>query len=81
MELGLGVDAYLTPVLLNRLRTGSAALVLDGLEQCRDQQDAAVQLIRRVADQLHPSAGLVVSAREAAVAKATATRASSYEVG
>ena len=49
--------------------------------QSRDQQDAAVQLIRRVADQLHPSAGLVVSAREAAVAKATTTRASSYEVG
>jgi hypothetical protein len=70
---GLGVDARLTPVLVDRLRDGSAALVLDGLDECRDQQDAAVQLIRQLAEQLHPSAGLVVSARDAAVAKAAAT--------
>lgn len=73
VELGLAIDARLTPVLVDRLRDGSAALVLDGLDECRDQQDAAVQLIRRLAEQLHPSAGLVVSARDAVVAKATAT--------
>jgi hypothetical protein len=73
VELGLAVDASLTPVLVDRLGNGSAALVLDGLDECRDQQDAAVQLIRRLAEQLHPSAGLVVSARDAVVAKATAT--------
>ncbi len=73
VALGLGVDARLTPVLVDRLRDGSAALVLDGLDECRDQQDAAVQLIRRLAEQLDPSVGLVVSARDAVVGKATAT--------
>jgi hypothetical protein len=73
VELGLGVDARLVPVLVDRLRDGRAALVLDGLDECRDQQDAAVQLVRRVAEQLDPSAGLVVSARDAVIDKATAT--------
>ncbi len=73
VELGLAVDARLTPVMVDRLRDGSAALLLDGLDECRDQQDAAVQVIRRLAEQLHPSAGLVVSARDAVVTKATAT--------
>jgi hypothetical protein len=73
VELGLGVDTHLTPVLVGRLREGTAALLLDGLDECRDQQDAAVQLVRRLAEQLHPSAGLVVSARDAVVTKATAT--------
>ena len=73
VEFGLAVDARLTPVLVDRLRDGSAALVLDGLDECRDQQDAAVQLIRRLTEELHRSAGLIVSARDAVVAKAAAT--------
>ncbi len=73
IEFGLAVDARLTPVLVDRLLAGSEALVLDGLDECRDQQDTAVQLIRHLAKQLHPSAGLIVSARDAIVDKATAT--------
>lgn len=73
VEHGLGVDAHLAPALEDRLRNGSAALLLDGLDECRDQQDAAVQLIRRLAEQFHSEAGLVVSARDAVAAKAAAT--------
>jgi hypothetical protein len=73
VKLGLAIDARLAPVLVDRLSDGSAALVLDGLDECRDQQDTAVQLIRRLAEQLPSSTGLVVSARDAVVAKATAT--------
>ena len=54
IEFGLAVDARLTPVLVDRLLAGSEALVLDGLDECRDQQDTAVQLIRHLAKQLHP---------------------------
>ncbi len=71
--LGLAVDSRLSPVLVDRLLKGNAALVLDGLDECRDQQDAAVELIRGLVEQLHPSAGLVVSARDAAADKAEAT--------
>ena len=58
--LGLAVDSRLSPVLVDRLLKGNAALVLDGLDECRDQQDAAVELIRGLVEQLHPSAGLVI---------------------
>jgi hypothetical protein len=73
VALGLAVDAELVPILVERLRIGSAGLIFDGLDECRDQQDAAVQLIRDLMPDLHPSSGLVVSARDAVAGKAAAT--------
>jgi len=73
VSLALAVDAELVPILAERLRNGTAALIFDGLDECRDQQDGAVQLIRRLARDLHPSAGLVVSARDAVAGKTAAT--------
>lgn len=73
VRLGLGVRDDLAPLLVARLRDGGAALVLDGLDECRDQQDAAVDLIHQLLADLPYSAGLVISARDAVSFKAFAT--------
>lgn len=56
----------LVPTLVERLVNGTAVLLLDGLDECRDQQGQAVTLVRRLAEQLCPETGLVVTAREVA---------------
>lgn len=61
-----GVSDQLVPLLVERLKDGTAALLLDGLDECRDQQGAAINLILRLTDELHPETGLVVSTRDAA---------------
>jgi hypothetical protein len=59
-------NEQIVPVLVERLAEGSAALLLDGLDECRDQQGGAVTLVRELATQLGRETGLVVTAREAA---------------
>lgn len=70
---GDNMSADLVPTVVQRLQEGSAALLLDGLDECREQQHAAAVRIRRLADELHPQAGLVASARVAASADLVAT--------
>jgi hypothetical protein len=62
---GNGVAGELVPLLAERLREGNAALLLDGLDECHDQQGAAVGLIRRIANDIHVDSGLIVAARDA----------------
>lgn len=52
--------------LVNRLESGDAALLLDGLDECRDQQYAVARVITRVANDLGSMSGLIVSARPTA---------------
>ena len=43
------------PILVERLKNGTAVLLLDSLDECRDQQGSAVTLVRRLQNNSSPT--------------------------
>jgi hypothetical protein len=59
------VSGDLVDPLVARLMDGRAALVVDGLDECRNKIGRAVEVLRSIQEDLHENTGLVVSARSA----------------
>lgn len=65
-KLGEEVSDDIVPMLADFLREGRAALLLDGLDECRDQQGRAAAAIRALVPKLSPETSLIFSVREVA---------------
>jgi hypothetical protein len=63
-RLGDSTDHNIAMYLADRLRKGNAVLLLDGLDECRDQVGRAASTIRDLAGQLGSGSGVLVSTRE-----------------
>jgi hypothetical protein len=72
-ELADGATSETVPLLVERLMNGTAVLILDGLDECRDMQSAAATLVTRISGDIHADSGLILSTREVAASVANMT--------